>query len=90
MANSADNPTVTPSEGKLTVTVADDHLAQTPAVAEQLRAAGMRVDQVLDAVGVITGWVSAEHRPSIEAVPGVAAVEEETTFQLAPPDSEVQ
>ena len=89
MANSADNP-VTPPHSKVTVTVADDHLGETDAIAEQLRAAGMVVEQVLDAVGMITGSVPAERRPSVEAVPGVAAVEEETNFQLAPPDSEVQ
>lgn len=99
MANSADNPTVPAPDGpsspdsrggKVTVTVADDHVAQTGAVAEQLRAAGMNVEQVLDAVGMITGRVPAEQRATIRALPGVAAVEEETTFQLAPPDSEVQ
>ncbi len=90
MANAADKPTVAPQERKVTVTVADDHLAQTAAVAEQLRSAGMNVEQVLDAVGVVTGWVQAEQQPSIEALPGVAAVEEETTVHLAPPDSEVQ
>ncbi len=77
-------------EAKVTVTVADDHLAQTAAVAEQLRAAGMNVGEVLEALGVITGWMPAEQRATIEALPGVAAVEGETTFQLAPPDSEVQ
>ncbi len=90
MANSADNPTVMPADSKVTVTIADDHVAETDAIAEQLRAAGMNVEQVLNAVGMITGWVPAEQRPSVEALPGVAAVEEETNFQLAPPDSEVQ
>lgn len=74
MANSADNPTVPAPDGpgssdsrggKVTVTVADDHVAQTGAVAEQLRAAGMNVEQVLDAVGMITGRVPAEQRATI-------------------------
>lgn len=93
---SPDEPTVTPAESsdsndaKVTVTVADEHLDRTGAVVEQLRAAGMNVEQVLDAIGMVTGSIPAEQRPSIEALPGVAAVEEETTFQLPPPDSEVQ
>jgi hypothetical protein len=81
---------MTAPQRKVTITIADDHLAQTGTIAEQLRATGMNVEQVLEAVGMVTGWVAAEQQPSIEALAGVAAVEEETTFQLAPPDSEVQ
>ena len=77
-------------EQRVTVTVADDQVADTGAVAGRLRSAGMNVEQVLDAVGVVIGSVPAEQRQSLEAVPGVAAVEDETTFQIAPPDSEVQ
>src|SRR3712207_8532614 len=41
-------------------------------VADRLRAAGMRVDQVLGAVGMIVGSVDTSQRPSVEGVPGVA------------------
>jgi hypothetical protein len=75
---------------KVTVTVHDDQLAHIDELADQLRAAGMRVDQVLHPVGVITGSVPSTRRAMIEAVPGVAAVEDETTFQLPPPDAEIQ
>ena len=75
---------------KITVTIADDHLAQTDEVADRLRAAGVTVDQVLGTVGIITGSVAASERPSIESIPGVAAVEEETSFQIAPPDADIQ
>lgn len=59
-------------------------------VAEQLRAAGMTVEQVLGAVGIITGSIDAERRASLAAVPGVVAVELDRPVQLAPPDSEIQ
>ncbi len=75
---------------RVTVTIDDDHLSHADEVADQLRAAGMTVEQVLGTVGIITGSVDAGQRPSLEAVPGVAAVEEETTFQIAPPDAEIQ
>jgi len=71
---------------KITVTVSGD--ADT--VARKLRAAGMNVAQVLGAAGVITGSVAAERRASLTDLPGVAAVEAERTFQIAPPDAEVQ
>jgi hypothetical protein len=71
---------------RITVTVSDD----ADAVAEQLRAAGMNVDQILRAAGIITGSVAAGQRASLTDVPGVASVEVEQTFQIAPPDAEVQ
>jgi len=71
---------------KITVTVSDD----ADAVAERLRAAGVNVDQVLGAAGIITGSVAAERRASLADLPGVASVEAEHTFQIAPPDAEIQ
>ena len=59
-------------------------------VAEQLRAAGMTVERVLGAVGVITGSVDAERRASLAAVPGVVAVEPDRPVRLAPPGAEIQ
>jgi hypothetical protein len=50
----------------------------------------MQVEQVLQPIGIITGSVSPTQRHSLEDVPGVAAVEGETSFQLAPPDADVQ
>jgi hypothetical protein len=75
---------------RVTVTVRDDQVSHIDELAERLRVAGMQVDQVLPAVGVITGSVARSGRPSIEQVPGVAAVEDETSFRLAPPDADVQ
>ncbi|HVL04497.1 MAG TPA: hypothetical protein VM388_00805 [Acidimicrobiales bacterium] len=75
---------------KITVTVGDDHVADVKGVAKQLEGAGMHVDQVLDAMGIITGSVPADRRPALERLPGVAAVEAEQTFQIAPPDADIQ
>ena len=73
---------------QITVTVAADVDAEV--VAEQLRAAGMTVEQVLAAIGVITGTVAAEQRAALADVPGVLAVESEQTLRIPPPDSEIQ
>ncbi len=72
------------------MTVTDDQLTNIDELVDRLRAAGMQVDQVLPTVGVITGSVTKSQRTSIERVAGVAAVEDETTFQIAPPDAEIQ
>ena len=77
--------------GRITVTVTEDQQPDIHELADRLRAAGMRVDQVLPAVGVITGSVSSSSQRSlIEQQTGVAAVEDETLFQIAPPDSDIQ
>jgi cation transporter-like permease len=73
---------------QITVTVSAD--ADIEVVAEQLRAAGVTVEQILRAVGVITGTVAAQTRSALAAVPGVLAVEPEQSFRLPPPDSDIQ
>jgi hypothetical protein len=75
---------------RITVTANDDHVGRIDDLAERLRAAGMRVDQVLRQVGVITGSVDRSRRAAITSVPGVAVVEDDEPVQLAPPDADIQ
>lgn len=72
----------------VTVTLADG--VDIGAVVARLESAGLTVDHVLDAIGVITGSVAREDRAAIEGLDGVLAVEDDHTFQLPPPDSDVQ
>jgi hypothetical protein len=74
----------------LSVTVDDGHLPAIDEVADALRARGMQVEQVLGALGIITGSVPDGSRPALADVEGVASVDEELTYQLPPPDSAVQ
>jgi hypothetical protein len=67
-------------DDRITVTVRDDQLAHIDELAERLGAAGMQIDQVLHLLGVITGSVPHSQRDALAAVPGVVAVEDETTF----------
>jgi hypothetical protein len=57
-------------------------------VAERLRAAGMKVGQVLAAIGIITGSVQAGRREALADIAGVVAVEPERAVSIAPPDAE--
>lgn len=75
---------------KIVVSVDDDHLGQIDEVVGRLQAAGMRVEQVLHAVGVITGSVDNPALAQLDAVTGVAAVEPQRTYRLPPPDADVQ
>jgi hypothetical protein len=74
----------------ITVTVHDDHLGRIEELADQLRAAGMQVHQVLGAVGIITGEAADAQRSAITRVPGVIGVEDQRVFRLPPPHSDIQ
>jgi hypothetical protein len=75
---------------QITVTVDESHRAALGEVAAQLREKGMRVDNELDAIGVITGEANEGALPGLRTVAGVESVRENQTFQAAPPDSAVQ
>jgi hypothetical protein len=77
-------------EQQISVTVDDDHLTDVAGVADQLRARGMQIDQVMGTIGIISGTVPASMRHAMRHVPGVAAVEGPVTFRVAPPGSAIQ
>jgi hypothetical protein len=70
---------------EVTVTVSDDHLGRIEEVADELRARGMTVDQVLATVGVISGRLPDDRMTTLDAVDGVAAVEQSRTVHGPPP-----
>jgi hypothetical protein len=74
----------------VSVSVADDHLDKIQKVKKALQSAGMEIEDVLEAAGVITGSAKEEAIDSLEGVKGVTAVERSQTYQLPPPDSDVQ
>ena len=74
----------------VTVTASDPQAAAMEELATRLRQAGMDVDQLLGALGVITGSVDDAQLAAIEVLPGVAAVEAQAKVQIPPPDADVQ
>jgi hypothetical protein len=75
---------------QVVISVADDQVDDISAVVDALRAAGLRVGEVLDSVGMVTGTVDGEALASLSAVPGVVDVERSRVYQVPPPDSPVQ
>ncbi|SFT33607.1 hypothetical protein SAMN04487904_101219 [Actinopolyspora lacussalsi subsp. righensis] len=67
---------------EVVVTVNEEWLDHIDTVARRLRRVGMRVDRVLELVGVITGVLEREHFDAARAVPGVAAVERGETVRI--------
>lgn len=78
------------SEEQVVISVADDQVDDMSTVVAALRHAGLRVDEVLDSVGVVTGTVDGDALGSLSTVPGVAEVERSRVVQVPPPDSPVQ
>ena len=72
------------------VLVAQDYRARMSEVAEALRTRGMSVQSMLEETGTITGSIGAGGLESLRGLPGVEAVEPGGTFQLPPPDSDLQ
>ncbi|WP_245847904.1 hypothetical protein [Lentzea kentuckyensis] len=72
MTGSVDQVMVSVTEGSL------------PRVLNDLREAGLVVDTVLEALGVVTGTVEVRAIPSLLSVPGVLDVERQWRVQLPP------
>jgi hypothetical protein len=62
---------------------------EASALVTQLQARGMKVESVMEAIGVITGEVAEAKLAALADLPGVT-VEREGTVQLNPPDAPVQ
>lgn len=75
---------------KVNVSVDESHLDRFAKVVQRLRGAGLKVDQKLDTIGVVTGSIAPEKIDQLREVEGVAAVDPELTFQLPDPSSPIQ
>ena len=75
---------------KLSVSVDDAHLERFQEVVRACKAAGMDVEEALQTIGVITGTIDSAKLDALRGVPGVAHVEAERRYRIAPPGSDVQ
>lgn len=78
------------SKKKVVVTVSDAALKNIQGVVDRLTAKGMKVEQVLPVMGVISGSLPVSKKSALRSVEGVHSVEDEAEVQLPPPDSEIQ
>jgi hypothetical protein len=75
---------------RLTLSISDSHLKDIGGVAKAATKAGMKVEQRLESLGVLTGSIDAHKVERLHKIPGVSHVEEERKVQLPPPGSPVQ
>ena len=58
-------------------------------VAHDLKAAGLDVDQVLDAIGVVTGSAYASRAARLRKIPGVTDVSSSHIVDIGPPGAPI-
>lgn len=78
------------SSVNLSVAVDDDYLNRMPEVVQKLQVAGMKVEQVMETLGIITGSCDSQKVEALSQIEGVTHVEPARSYQIAPPDSEIQ
>jgi hypothetical protein len=78
------------ADEQVVISVADDQVEDMSGVVDALRDAGLRVQEVLDSAGIVTGTVDGEALATLSTVPGVVDVERSRVYQVPPPDSPVQ
>ena len=71
---------------KVVISIADDSLDRLPAVVADLATAGLVVDDVLEALGMVTGSVAPASFRALSAVAGVAEVERQRVVGTRPPE----
>jgi type II secretory pathway component GspD/PulD (secretin) len=69
------------------VSVTDEYLNRINEVANSLTREGMKIEQTLSTVGIISGNIDEDKLVDIGQIPGVGSIEQERTYQLAPPNS---
>ena len=78
------------AQKKFLVSIADDALADFATVVRNCEQAGLRVEETMDAIGVITGSIDPANLEGLKQVRGVRDVEEAGGATIAPPESDVQ
>jgi hypothetical protein len=74
----------------VTVSVKDDHLPRFVELVEHMKKSGLDVERQLQSVGVVTGKIDAEKLAQRRTLNGIGSVEEARSYQIAPPESEIQ
>jgi hypothetical protein len=78
------------SEVNVSVLVKDEYRERILEVVAALQAEGMKVEQLMEQIGIITGSIDSTKLAGIERIEGVSAVELAQRYQLEPPTSEIQ
>jgi hypothetical protein len=78
------------SQIQISVSVDDAHLLEIEKVSQELQSSGVTVEQTLSSIGVISGFIESALINNLYQIKGVKQVEQQGTYQLAPPDTGIQ
>ncbi|MEX3816661.1 hypothetical protein AB3X96_42230 [Paraburkholderia sp. BR13439] len=85
MSGPADQPGV-----EVVVTVAEDHLQRFRQLASELEGKGLKINNMMEGLGIISGAASLADVQQLKGMKGVKSVEEAGNVQLPPPESDIQ
>ncbi len=74
----------------LTLSISDSHMDKIAKVAAAAKRAGLKVEQNLSDIGVLTGVIDQDKIETLRQVDGISHVEAERTISVPPPDSAIQ
>ena len=74
----------------ITVTVDDKYMDRISEVIQNLRSAGMNVEQSMERLGTITGTIDSKKVEALSQVEGVLHVELSREFRLPSPGEDIQ
>jgi hypothetical protein len=77
-------------EIEVIVTVAQDRRANLKQLASELQSKGLKVSNMMEGLGMISGTAAADNLEQFRNVDGVADVEPAGKVQIPPPDSDIQ
>lgn len=78
------------SQIKISVSVNDESLSEIERISQNLQSFGMNIEQALPSIGIINGSIEPNLFDSLYQIKGVKQVEPQETYQLAPPNSDIQ
>ena len=75
---------------EITIVVSTEYLDRFDAILRASEALGLQVSSQLPGVGVIIGRIDDATVPELERLDGVAAVEMSRSYNLPPPEGDIQ
>jgi hypothetical protein len=75
---------------RVNIAVADDYLDHFNEVVSEAERAGLKVEQELEDLGIVSGVIEYARLSGLYRVKGIATVDPQRRFQLPPPESVVQ
>lgn len=76
------NPETDMDKVRVNITIDDAHADQMDQMAEQLKGAGLEIEQTLSTLGIVTGSIEKDKVSALSEITGVEAVEEDRAVGL--------